>query len=83
MIKFLLKCFFTTFLQCSYPLKELLEKVCKQRFHLSAFTLSVEDSEKLTKQLGEDFKRPVYWNKYKVVLDKQVTVNANAEKPIR
>ena len=31
-------------------------------------TLKVEDNAKLTKLLGEGFKRPIYWNKYKAIL---------------
>ena len=34
------------------------------------FTLSTEDNVKLSKLLSEWFKRPVYWNKYKVVPNK-------------
>ena len=33
-------------------------------------TLSAEDNAKLAKQLSEAFKRPVYWNKYKVIPNK-------------
>ena len=38
-------------------------------------TLSIEDNAKLTKLLSEGFKRSVYWNKYKVILNK--TYNQN------
>ena len=38
-------------------------------------TLSVEDNAKLSKLLGEWFKRPVYWNKYKIIPNK--TYNEN------
>ena len=31
-------------------------------------TLKIEDNAKLTKLLGEGFKRPIYWNKYKAIL---------------
>ena len=46
--------------------------------------MSTEDNAKLAKQLSERFKRPVYWNKYKVI-DNRVTeiTDANAEKHIR
>ena len=47
-------------------------------------TSSTEDNTKLTKQLSEGFKRPVYWNKYKVIGNKVVeTTAANAEKHVR
>ena len=45
--------------------------------------LSAEDNAKLSKISGEGFKRPVYWNKYKVIPNKIVEISANEEKPIR
>ena len=33
-------------------------------------TLSAEDNVKLSKLLGEGFKRPIYWNQYKVIPNK-------------
>ena len=38
-------------------------------------TLSAEDNVKLSKLLGEGFKRPIYWNQYKVIPNK--TYHAN------
>ena len=47
-------------------------------------TLSAEDNVKLVKQLNEGFKRPVYWNKYKVTDNEVVEIAAaNEEKHIR
>ena len=38
----------------------------------------------MAKQLSEGFKRPVYWNKYKVIDNEAVEItNINAEKHIR
>ena len=34
---------------------------------------------KLSKLLGEGFKRPVYWNKYKVIDNKVVEIAVNNE----
>ena len=42
-------------------------------------TLSAEDNAKLSKLLGKGFKRPVYWNKYKVIPNKIVEIVANNE----
>ena len=40
--------------------------------------------QKLSKLLGEGFKRSVYWNRYKVIDNKEVKItDANAEKHIR
>ena len=33
-------------------------------------TLSIEDNSKLTKLLNGGFKRPIYWNEYKVIHNK-------------
>ena len=52
--------------------------------YIPVVTLSAEDNVKLVKQLNERFKRPVYWNKYKVTDEKVLgTAAANAEKHIR
>ena len=36
------------------------------KLYVSIVTLSIEDNAKLSKLLSEGFKRPIYWNKYKV-----------------
>ena len=47
-------------------------------------TLWTEDNVKLSKLLSEGFKRSVYWNKYKVIDNIVVNINAtNEEKHIR
>ena len=40
------------------------------KLYVSVVTLSIQDNAKVTKLLSEGFKRPVYWNKYKVILNK-------------
>ena len=59
-------------------------KITHAKLYVPVVTLSAEDNVKLVKQLNERFKRPVYWNKYKVT-DEKVggTAAANAEKHIR
>ena len=47
-------------------------------------TLSAEDNAKLSKLLGEGFKRSIYWNKYKVIDNIEVKIaHKNEEKCIR
>ena len=59
-------------------------KITDAKLYVPAVTLSTEDNAKLAKQLSEGFKRPVYWNKYKVIDNKVVEItDANAEKHIR
>ena len=38
--------------------------------YVPIFTLSTEDNANLSKVLSEGFKRPVYWNAYKVIAKK-------------
>ena len=45
------------------------------KLYFPVVTLSIEDNERLSKLLSEGFKRPVYWNKYKVIPNK--TYNQN------
>ena len=53
------------------------------KLYVPIVTLSTEDNEKLSKLLGDKFKRPVYWNKYKVIDNKVVEIAAaNGEKYI-
>ena len=59
-------------------------KITNAKLYVPVVTLSTEDSAKLAKQLSEGFKRPVYWNKYKVIDNKVGDINdINAEKHIR
>ena len=47
-------------------------------------TLPIEDNSKVTKLLNKGFKRPIYWNEYKVTPNKIVEIaNANDVKHIR
>ena len=40
------------------------------KLYVPTVTLSTEDNAKLSKLLSEGFKRPVYWNKYKIIPNK-------------
>ena len=40
-------------------------KITNTELYVPIVTLSTKDNVKLTKQLNEGFKRPVYWNEYK------------------
>ena len=54
------------------------------KLYVPIVTLSIEDNSKLTKLLNEGFKRPIYWNEYKVTPNKIVEIAAiNEEKYIR
>ena len=37
------------------------------KLYVPIFTLKTKDNTKLSKLLSEGFKRPIYWNKYKII----------------
>ena len=45
------------------------------KLYVPIVTLSTEDNVKLSKLLSEGFKRPVYWNKYKIIPNKTYDEN--------
>ena len=56
-------------------------KITDAKLYVPIVTLSAEDNAKLSKLYGKGFKRPVYWNKYKVIDNKVVEIAAeNGEK---
>ena len=57
-------------------------KITDAKLYVPVVTLSTEDSVKLSKQLEEGLKRPVYWNKCKVIDDSEVEVAAANSKKI-
>ena len=59
-------------------------KITDAKLYVPIVTLSVEDNSKLSKLLSEGFKRPIYWNEYKVTRKKIVEIAAaNDKKYIR
>ena len=59
-------------------------KITDAKLYIPIVTLKTEDNTKLSKLLSERFKRPIYWNEYKVIPNKIVkTVANNGEKYIR
>ena len=51
-------------------------KITDAKLYVSVVTLSLEDSVKLLKLLSGGFKKPVYWNKYKVIGNSVVEIAA-------
>ena len=54
-------------------------KITDAKRYVPTVTLSAENNAKLSKLLGEGFKRSVYWNKYKVIDIIVVGTSANNE----
>ena len=42
-------------------------KITDAKLYVPIVTLSAEDNAKLSKLLGEEFKRSIYWNKYEII----------------
>ena len=51
-------------------------RITDAKLYVPIVTLSVEDNSKLIKLLNEGFKRPIYWNEYKVTPNKVVEIAA-------
>ena len=47
-------------------------EIIDAKLYVPIVTLSVEDNAKLLKLLSKGFKRPIYWNEYKVTRNKIV-----------
>ena len=63
---------------------KVIFKITDAKLYVPIVTLSIEDNSKLSKLLNEGFKRPIYWNEYKVTPNKIVEIAAvNEEKYIR
>ena len=59
-------------------------KITGAKLYIPIVTLKTEDNTKLSKVLSEGFKRPIYWNEYKVIPNKIVeTALNNGQKYIR
>ena len=58
-------------------LQELLQlfKITDTKLYVPVVTLKTEDKTKLSKLLREGFKRTIYWNKYKVISNKNYIEN--------
>ena len=42
-------------------------KIIDTKFYVPTVTLKTEDNTKLSKLLNKGFKRPIYWNEYKII----------------
>ena len=68
---------------CSNDNKAAFE-ITDAKLYIPFVMLSIEDNAKLSKLLGEGFKRFIYWNNYKVIDNRVVEIaDNNEEKYIR
>ena len=49
--------------------------ITNTKLYVPIVTLKTEDNAKLSKLLSEGFKRPIYWNEYKVISNKNYKAN--------
>ena len=54
-------------------------KIIDAKLYVPIVIISAEDNVKLSKLLGQGFKRSIYWNKYKVIDNEVVEIAANNE----
>ena len=79
-LKWIENCVLTT----AHNADKVIFKATDAKLYVPIVTLSTEDNSKLSKLLNEGFKRPLYWNEYKVTPNKIVEIAAaNEEKYIR
>ena len=52
-------------------------KITDAKLYIPIVTLKTEDNTKLSKFLSKEFKRPIYWNGYKVIPEKIYAANEN------
>ena len=52
-------------------------KITDAKLYIPIITLKTEDNTKLSKLSSEGFKRPIYWNEYKIIPEKIYAANEN------
>ena len=55
---------------------KVIFKITDEKLYVAIVILSIENNSKLTKLLNERFKRPIYWNEYKVIPNKTIEIAA-------
>ena len=50
-------------------------KITDTKLYVPVVTLKTEDNAKFSKLLSKGFKRPIYWNEYKIIFDKNFDAN--------
>ena len=55
-------------------------KTTDAKLYIPIVTLKTDDNTKLSNLLSEGFKKPIYWNEYKVISNKIVEIAAADEK---
>ena len=57
-------------------------KITDTKLYVPVATLETEDNTKLSKLLSEGFKRPIYWNEYKVIPNNNYNASEYIEKDL-
>ena len=83
-LKWIENCILTVNPNANNSINKATFKITDAKLYVPTVTLKTEDNTKLSKFLNKWFKRPIYWNEYKVIANKMVEIAANnGEKYIR
>ena len=78
-LKWIEDCILTVNPNVNNNLNKATFTITDAKLYVSIVTLKTEDNIKLSKLLSKEFKRPIYWNEYKVISNKIVEIAANNE----
>ena len=78
-LKWIENCILTINLDANNNINKATLRITDAKLYVPIVTLSLEDNVKLSKLLSEGFKRPIYWNGFKVIPNKIVEIAANNE----
>ena len=78
-LKWIENCWLTINPNANNNINKATFTITDAKLYVPIVTLKTEDNTKLSKLLSEGFKRPIYWNEYKVIPNKIVEIAANNE----
>ena len=76
-LKWIENCILTVNPNANNNINNATFKLTDAKLDVPIVTLKTEDNVKLSKLLSGGFKRPIYWNKYKVIPDKVINIAVN------
>ena len=76
-LKWIENCILTVNPNANNNINNATFKLTDAKLYVPIVTLKTEDNVKLSKLLSGGFKRPIYWNKYKVIPDKVINIAVN------
>ena len=74
-LKWIENCWLTINPNANNNINKATFTITDAKLYVPIVTLKTEDNTKLSKLLSEGFKRPIYWNEYKVIPNKNYNAN--------